>query len=149
MSAVPDFVPMTAADLDEVTAVEQLIQDFPWTLGNFRDSLAAGHDCWLRREDGAIAAFAVTMRAVDEDHLLDIGVAPGRQRGGLGRALLEFLCARARQAGMTRMLLEVRPSNGKAVAFYRHFDFAEIGRRRGYYPAREGREDAIVMARAL
>lgn len=149
MSGTTEFVPMTAADLDAVTAVEQRIQDFPWTLGNFRDSLAAGHDCWVRREDGAIAAFAVTMRAVDEEHLLDIGVAPERQRGGLGRALLEFLCDRARQAGVTRMLLEVRPSNEKAVAFYRHFAFAEIGRRRAYYPAREGREDAIVMARTL
>jgi ribosomal-protein-alanine acetyltransferase len=149
MNAVPDFAPMTAADLEEVTAVEQLIQDFPWTLGNFRDSLAAGHDCWLRREGGAVAAFAVTMRIVDEEHLLDIGVAPERQRAGLGRTLLAFLCGRARQAGMTRMLLEVRPSNEKAIAFYRHFDFAEIGRRRGYYPAREGREDAIVMAKTL
>lgn len=149
MSAVPDFAPMTAADLEEVTAVEQLIQDFPWTLGNFRDSLAAGHDCWVCREAGRLAAFAVTMRVVDEDHLLDIGVVPERQRTGLGREMLEFLCGRARQVGMTRMLLEVRPSNEKAIAFYQHFDFAEIGRRRGYYPAREGREDAIVMAKTL
>lgn len=149
MSAAPVFAPMTAADLEAVTAVERRVAAFPWTLGNFRDSLAAGHEGWLRREEGAVAAFAVTMGAVDETHLLDIGVAPERQRAGLGRALLAFLCGRARAAGMTRMLLEVRPSNAAAVAFYRGFDFAEIGRRRGYYPAAEGREDAIVMARTL
>lgn len=143
------YEPMTAVDLDAVTAVEQDIQAFPWTLGNFRDSLAAGHEGWLRREAGRVAAFAVTMPAVDETHLLDIGVARKHQRRGLGAALLAFLCARARQAGMARMLLEVRPSNGAAIAFYRRFEFAEIGRRRGYYPAVAGREDAIVMARNL
>lgn len=140
---------MTADDLDEVVALEQRIHAFPWTSGHFRDSLATGHACWLRREAGEIVAFAVTMRIVDEDHLLDIGVAPDRQRCGQGSALLDFLCTQARQDGMLRMLLEVRPSNQAAIAFYRDFDFVEIGRRRGYYPALEGREDAIVMARTL
>lgn len=149
MNETVAFAPMTAADLDEVTAAEQRIQRFPWTFGNFRDSLAVGHDCWVHRENGELVAFAVTMRIVDEEHLLDIGVIPERQRGGLGRTLLEFLCARAREAGMTRMLLEVRPSNERAIAFYRNFAFDEIGRRRGYYPAPEGREDAIVMAKPL
>ena len=84
-----------------------------------------------------------------EVHLLDIGVIPERQRSGLGRKLLEFLCDEARRAGMTRMLLEVRVSNAPAIAFYQQTAFTEIGRRRGYYPATEGREDAIVMARTF
>jgi len=149
MSAAAQFVTMTADDLAEVAAAEQRIHAFPWSLGNFRDSLAAGHDCWLQRDGAALVTFAVVMRVVDEMHLLNISVIPERQRAGLGRALLEFLCDSARQAGMTRLLLEVRISNDNAIAFYRHFDFAEIGRRRGYYPANEGREDAIVMAKTL
>ncbi len=140
---------MTAADLDEVVALERRIQAFPWTPGNFRDSLAAGYAGWVLRENGALTAYAIAMHAVDEEHLLDIGVAPERQRLGLGAQLLAFLCAQARQAGATRMLLEVRPSNASAVAFYRRFGFAEIGRRRGYYPAPQGREDAIVMMKML
>ena len=152
---------MGEADLPAVTAAEQRIHRFPWTLGNFRDSLLAGHDAWLQRESGAVGAagaagaagtvvaFAVMMRAVDEAHLLNISVVPERQRGGLGRALLDFLCDRAREGGMQRMLLEVRPSNPHAIAFYQRFDFVEIGRRRGYYPDSTGREDAIVMARQL
>lgn len=143
------FEPMAVADLAEVAALEQAIQAFPWTLGNFRDSLLSGYECWLWRPAGAVASFAVAMAAVDEMHLLDIGVAPDRQRQGHGRALLQFLCERARQSDMGRMLLEVRPSNGHALAFYRRHDFAEIGRRRGYYPTLTGREDAIVMARQL
>lgn len=140
---------MGEADLAEVVALEERIQAFPWTLGNFCDALAAGYDCWLQRETDGIAAFAVTMPVVDETHLLDIGVAPQLQRCGLGRALLAFLENEARQARMTRMLLEVRPSNEQALAFYRKAGFVEIGRRRGYYPAETGREDAIVMAKNL
>lgn len=144
-----NYLPMVESDLAEVVAAEQRIHPFPWTLGNFRDSLTAGHAAWLQRERGALVAYAVTMPVVDEAHLLNISVLPERQRGGLGRALLEFLCATARQAGMTRMLLEVRASNEHALAFYRHFEFVELGRRRGYYPASAGREDAIVMAKTL
>jgi ribosomal-protein-alanine acetyltransferase len=149
MSAQAQYVRMGEADLAAVVALEERIQAFPWTPGNFRDALASGYDCWLQREPGGIAAFAVTMPVVDETHLLDIGVAPQRQRGGLGRALLAFLENEARQAGMQRMLLEVRPSNTQALAFYGQAGFVEIGRRRGYYPAPEGREDAIVMAKDL
>ena len=143
------FLRMTADDLDAVTAVEQRIHRFPWTRGHFLDSLTAGHEGWCYREDGKLVAFAVTMTAVDEVHLLDIGVVPERQRSGLGRKLLEFLCNEARQAGMTRLLLEVRLSNVPAIGFYRYAAFVEIGRRRGYYAALEGREDALVMAKQL
>lgn len=55
----------------------------------------------------------------------------------------------ARQAGAATLLLEVRPSNVKAVELYRHFGFAQICVRRGYYPADGGREDALVMTHAL
>ncbi|MDI6747437.1 MAG: ribosomal protein S18-alanine N-acetyltransferase [Rhodocyclaceae bacterium] len=140
---------MNEADLPEVVAAEQRIHRFPWTLGNFYDSLLSGHDAWLHRENGELLAFAVMMRALDEAHLLNISVVPERQRGGLGRALLDVLCDQARQAGMLRMLLEVRPSNQNAIAFYQRFDFVEIGRRRGYYPDSTGREDAIVMAKQI
>lgn len=149
MNVLAQYERMTEADLDAVVALEQRVQRFPWTRGNFSASLVAGHDCWLAREGGAVVAFAVTMPVVDETHLLVIGVTPERQRTGRGRALLEFLCAAARRAGMVRMLLEVRPSNAAAIMFYLHAGFIEIGRRRGYYPAPGGREDAIVMARKL
>lgn len=143
------FLPMGTDDLAEVVALEERVQAFPWSSGNFRDALVAGYGAWVAREQEALDGFVVTMPAVDEVHLLVIAVAPQRQRGGLGAALLAYACEQARQAGMGRMLLEVRPSNQAAIAFYRQFDFVEIGRRRGYYPAAEGREDAIVMAKTL
>ncbi|MFN3883674.1 MAG: ribosomal protein S18-alanine N-acetyltransferase [Rhodocyclaceae bacterium] len=140
---------MTMDELDAVLAIEESVQAFPWTRGNFLDALAAGYDAWVMREGTRVIGFAIVMHAVDEAHLLVIAIAPDRQRQGRGRCLLEFVAARACLAGMARLLLEVRPSNLSALAFYQQAGFVEIGRRRGYYPAKEGREDAIVMARKL
>jgi [ribosomal protein S18]-alanine N-acetyltransferase len=141
-----DFVPMRSEDIDAVLAAEQRIYDFPWTRGNFTDSLAVGYSAVLLREDGRMAGYAVMMLAVDEAHLLNLSILPEAQRRGLGSRLLHHLLAVARGRGATRMLLEVRPSNVSGLGLYRHFGFLAIGERRGYYQAHEGRESALVMA---
>jgi ribosomal-protein-alanine N-acetyltransferase len=145
------LAPMVVADVDEVHALEQSVFPHPWSRANFLDSLASGYDAWvLREQGGALAGYFLLMYAVDEAHLLDVALAASRQRAGLGRYLLDRATARARQQGMESMLLEVRPSNLRALAVYRAYGFTEIGRRKGYYPAHEGqREDAIVMRMGL
>jgi len=137
---------MTDADLDAVAEAERHIYAFPWTRGNFADSLAAGHGAWLAREDERMTGYAVMMQALDEVHLLNISVLPEAQGAGRGSALLGHLFDLARMRAATRMLLEVRPGNVSGQGFYQRHGFVEIGRRRDYYPAHEGREDAIVMA---
>lgn len=141
------LAPMVVADVDEVHALEQSVFPHPWSRANFVDSLASGYDAWvLREEGGTLAGYFVLMFAVDEAHLLDVALSASHQRAGLGRYLLDCATARARQMGMESMLLEVRPTNERALAVYRAYGFVEIGRRKGYYPAHEGtREDAIVM----
>lgn len=143
------FAAMKEADLDAVAAAETRICAFPWTRGNFADSLAAGHQAWLAQEGGRLIGYAVVMQVLDEAHLLNIGVLPELQRGGFGSALLSHLFGQARIQAATRMLLEVRPGNISGQYFYKRHGFVEIGRRRDYYPAREGREDAIVMVLEL
>jgi [ribosomal protein S18]-alanine N-acetyltransferase len=143
------FVPMRETDVDAVIAAEQRAYHFPWTRGNFVDSLKAGHSAWVCREDGVLVGYAVLMRVVDEAHLLNITILPEFQRRGLGSELLGEMFDVARGHGAVRMLLEVRPGNVSGLALYRRFLFSEIGRRRGYYPGHDGREDAIVMAREL
>jgi ribosomal-protein-alanine N-acetyltransferase len=140
---------MTAADLDAVAAAEGRIHPFPWTRGNFVDSLAAGHGAWLALEDGQMIGYAIMMQVLDEAHLLNISVLPELQRSGRGSALLSHLFELARMRAAKRMLLEVRPGNVSGKALYKRHGFVEIGRRRDYYPVHEGREDAIVMARDL
>jgi [ribosomal protein S18]-alanine N-acetyltransferase len=145
-----EIAPMREADVDAVTAIEQRAHPFPWTRGNFADSLKAGHSAWVGRAGDEVVAYAVLLMAIDEAELLDITVAPERQRRGLGAALIERLFDVARGHGATRMLLEVRPTNAPGLALYRRRGFAEIGRRKGYYAGGDGRrEDAIIMAREL
>jgi len=142
---------MTLADLDAVLALEVLAYSHPWTRGNFIDSLAAGYSAELRLSgDGHLLGYGVALPGVEETHLLNLTVAPACQRSGQGRALLRHLVERARQRGDLTLWLEVRPSNLPALALYRAFGFAEVGRRRHYYPAVGGqREDALVMRLAL
>jgi ribosomal-protein-alanine N-acetyltransferase len=156
MAAVPvttglALVPMTLDDVDEVHALECSVFPHPWSRANFSDSVQAGYDAWLLRDQqNTLAGYFLLMYALDEAHLLDVAVAGGRQGTGLGRYLLDTLCARAKEMGAESVLLEVRPSNERALAVYRRYGFAEIGRRKGYYPAHEGkREDAIVMRHAI
>ena len=143
----PDcYRPMTPADLDDIVRAEAQIYPFPWTLGNFADSLRSGYSCWVLRDAGAaLQAYGIVMLALDEAHLLNLSVARECQRRGLGWRTLEWIADVARGHGARTMLLEVRPSNPEAIRLYDRYGFQRIGVRRGYYPAASGREDAIVM----
>jgi ribosomal-protein-alanine N-acetyltransferase len=143
--------PMTVGDVDDVYALECSVFPHPWSRANFVDSLASGYDAWVLKDpSGVLAGYFLLMYALDEAHLLDVAVAAGRHGTGLGRYLLDRIAARARERDMASILLEVRPSNVRALQVYRRYGYAEIGRRKGYYPAHEGRrEDAIVMRYVL
>ena len=143
--------PMVVGDVDEVHALECSVFPHPWSRGNFMDSLASGYDAWVLREPaGALAGYFLLMYALDEAHLLDVAVAATLHGHGLGRYLLDRIAARSRAQRMASILLEVRPSNTRALDVYRRYGYEEIGRRKGYYPAHEGRrEDAIVMRYVL
>ncbi|MBL8379199.1 MAG: ribosomal protein S18-alanine N-acetyltransferase [Burkholderiales bacterium] len=154
MSAVlrpdaPRLAPMTEGDLDAVLAIETAIYPFPWTRGNFLDSLAAGYSCWLFVSDAALLGYAVIMFAVDEAHLLNLSIAREAQRRGHGAQLLAAVEDSAHGHGAQSMLLEVRPSNMAGRALYAKAGYQQVGLRRGYYPAALGREDALVLARKL
>lgn len=136
---------MTLADVDAVLAIEQVVQPYPWTRGNFCDALDSGYLCFVDETAGEIRGYAVLMPGVDEAELLTIGVAASFQRKGLGGAMLSGMLAAAVEKGLTRVFLEVRAANLAAIALYRRAGFAEIGVRRAYYRNAEGSEDALVM----
>src|SRR5204863_9596714 len=126
--------PMTAAALDGVLELEQAVYPFPWTRGNFVDSLVAGYTAWtLNHVDGDLVGYCVAMAGVGEMHLLNITVAPTARRRGHARRLLAELIALCRRSGATRLWLEVRESNGQAREAYRRLGFGQVGRRKGYY----------------
>lgn len=133
------------ADVDAVLRIEQQVHSHPWTRGNFNDSLASGYICKVYGAANEIVGYAVLMPALDEVHLLDISIASAFQRKGQGGKLLGEMLELARTLKFERVILEVRASNLAANALYRAAGFSEIGVRRGYYPADNAREDAIVM----
>jgi len=138
---------MTPGDVDAVFAIEQAVQRFPWTRGNFADALNSGYLCRVdETEGGGIRGYAILMPMAGEAELLSIGVAAVQQRMGLGRAMLSEMLNVARDRNMKRVFLEVRSSNIAAIALYRSAGFSEIGLRRGYYQSANGSEDAITMA---
>jgi [ribosomal protein S18]-alanine N-acetyltransferase len=141
---------MGVRDLDAVTAIEASAYGFPWTRGNFIDSLAAGYLAEVLEEDGAgLVGYYIAMPGVDEMHLLNVTVAPAWQGQGLGRLMLQALADHARAQGLASLWLEVRQGNQRARALYRQLGYAEVGLRRGYYPAAGRREDAVVMSLPL
>lgn len=144
------LLPMRHADLPEVLELERSVQSHPWTAKNFEDALDAGYEAWVLRDDAGLAGFCLAMTAPDVVHILVIAVAPKRQRGGLGQLLLKQVIGTVKQQGQEGLLLEVRPSNANALAFYLAQGFVQIGHRRDYYPAgKGGREDALVLKKTF
>jgi ribosomal-protein-alanine N-acetyltransferase len=141
------FIRMRVDDMAEVQAIENDVYPYPWTRGNFLDSMYSGYECWTLRDEGsALIGYFMLMLAVDESHLLNISVRRDLHGRGIGRMQLDKVVALAKEKGMKSVLLEVRPSNPRALAIYLRYGFVQIGRRKGYYPAAaNGREDAIVM----
>ncbi|MYM23965.1 ribosomal protein S18-alanine N-acetyltransferase [Duganella sp. FT135W] len=142
-----NYEPMQKTDLDDVYALEQSVYPHPWSMANFEDSLSSNYEAWvLRDQDGDLLGYFLLMAVVDESHLLNVAVSAEKQGQGLGRFLLNQAVACSRGLGMESVLLEVRPSNTRALEIYGRYGFKQIGRRKGYYPASNGqREDAIVM----
>jgi len=158
------FLPMQTADLDAVLEIEALSHLHPWTKGNFSDSLAAGHWAYCIRPqvdqaikgsylDPAILwAYCILFPAVDELHLLNITVSPKLRQLGLASRMMAAIEGVAAQQYMSRIILEVRPSNAAAVALYQKLGYEQIGVRKNYYPADPQlgtREDALVMAKSI
>lgn len=143
------FRPMTEADLDAIMEIEPLIYSHPWSRGNFSDSLISGYPSWVLEDEKKMIGYALMMMVLDEAHLLNLSIAKTHQKQGLGRLLLEHMIAIAKKHDAANMFLEVRPSNISAIALYENIGFNEMAVRRGYYPAHDGREDAVLMGLAL
>lgn len=148
MSDAVTFRLMTEVDLDAVLKVEYAAYSHPWTRGIFLDGLKS-YEIWLMFEGAQQVGHGVINVIIDEAHLLNITVKPESQGRGLGLRLLEQLMSRAYELNGRECFLELRASNQAAYRLYERYGFNEVGRRRDYYPAVGGSEDALVMACTL
>jgi ribosomal-protein-alanine N-acetyltransferase len=139
------FRAMTPSDVPAVGIIERASYTFPWSDGIFRDCLRVGYLCRVAELDGDLVGYGVAALGAGEAHILNLCVSPKLRGRHVGRQMLMLLLARARQAGMSEAFLEVRPSNPLAIALYQSVGFVQIGRRKAYYQAEGGREDALVL----
>jgi len=151
LSALQDILirDMHFGDVADVAALEVRSYAFPWSEGIFRDCLRAGYCCFVAESGGRCVAYAIMSTGAGEAHVLNICVAEPFRRHGIGSRLLEHLLEFAKGLGVVDVFLEVRPSNNVALRLYQSRGFSQIGVRRGYYQAVGGREDAVVLRRAL
>ncbi|HFD81329.1 MAG TPA: ribosomal-protein-alanine N-acetyltransferase [Gammaproteobacteria bacterium] len=140
---------MSVDDLDAVMEIERRAYEYPWTPGIFRDCLRVGYCCWCCEGGEGIQGYGVMSVAAGESHILNLTVDPGLQRRGIGSRLMRHFMQLARRHGADTVMLEVRPSNRAAIALYQKLGFNEMGVRRNYYPAAEGREDALLLGKNL
>ncbi|MDC9724909.1 MAG: ribosomal protein S18-alanine N-acetyltransferase [Gammaproteobacteria bacterium] len=141
---------MQANDIVDVVSIEQEANQFPWSTKNFQDCLKANNDAWVFVDNSDdIIAYTIVQKVVDETHLLNICVKPSAQGKGLGREVLNHVIDFAQSISSILIVLEVRSSNQRAQQLYSQAGFNEMSVRKNYYPATDGREDAVLMGMDL
>lgn len=136
-------------DLPQVAAIENSTQPVPWSDRIFKDCYRAGYPGWVMEREGKVICFTLVSMHGDECHLLNLAVDPRYQRQGYGSQILVHAINSAKQLGAMMIYLEVRETNARAIALYEKMDFIQIGTRKDYYPAFEGRENGLIYARDL
>ncbi len=143
------FRQMALEDISAVIQLENEVYQFPWTGRIFKDCIRVGYDCWLAHLGNTVVAHAVISIAAGESHILNLSVTRNHQGKGIGKQFIQFLLNIARNKRAQIMMLEVRPSNIRAINCYSSAGFNEIGCRKDYYPAPNGKEDALLFAKQI
>jgi [ribosomal protein S18]-alanine N-acetyltransferase len=129
-------------DLPSVIAIERRSFPTPWSLAMFVLELSKPSGiCLAAEDDDGLIGYLVCARYDEVWHLMNVAITPERRRRGVATELIERLFEEA-GAG-ARFTLEVRVSNGPAIAMYQQFGFRSAGRRRSYY--HDNGEDALIM----
>lgn len=143
------FRVMYESDLSRVLRIEKASYEFPWTEGIFRDCLRVGYRCLILEINGEMAGYSISSIIAGECHVLNVCIERAYRRLGYGRLFMERIIDEARIAEAGMVYLEVRPSNRVALDLYLSLGFEQLAERKGYYPARGGREDALLLAYML
>ena len=138
--------PLKTHDIPKVLTIERQMYSYPWSEGIFKDCLKIGYSNWAFIKDGQFVGYVILSVAVGEAHILNICLDPAYQGKGLGRQFLKEVLIIAKKKNANSVFLEVRPSNTAAVKLYKKAGFKQIGQRKNYYPAADGKEDAIVLS---
>ena len=118
----------------------------PWSEATFLDCTTAPYECWVMLCDGQVIGFVILLVVLDEVTLMDIAISEELRGQGAGKRMLDFVINRCKQLNASSCFLEVRESNLAAHTLYVNSGFELLERRKGYYPTKDGREDALMMS---
>ena len=104
-----------------------------------RIALIAADESDVRQVHG----FVIVQCALDDWEIENMVVAREDRRLEIGTKLIRELLRRAKAAGATSVLLEVRESNLAARRLYEKLGFSDYGRRSHYY--QQPTEDALLL----
>lgn len=137
---------MQQEDVEGVMMIENVVCEFPWTPGIFSDCIKVGYGCWVVSENNQVLGYGLLSVSANEGHILNLCIAPEQQRKGLGKRMMLHLIKESKRLASDSVYLEVRVSNHGAIELYKQLGFVQIGERKDYYPAADGREDALVLS---
>ena len=132
-------------DIDQILAIENKINKFPWSRANFLSSLNAGHKAMSLIFNDSIIGYTFFYIVDTDAHLLNISIKRSFQKQGMGKKLLTHVIGYAKLSGATMMFLEVAVSNLNAIAFYEKLGFIGDSYRYNYYGTKD-KEDALLMS---
>lgn len=141
--------PLFKSDLEQMLLIEKAVHIAPWNEETFKTCFQVGYIGWTIEDKEKLLGFIIISLSVDECHVLNLCVAREYQHQGLGRQLMEYALAQARERGAGIVYLEVRRSNSRAISLYKKMKFHLIGERKDYYPTVNGQEDALIFGKSL
>ena len=141
----PSIIAMAISDIPEVFNIECSAHSHPWSEKLFLSNFGKRYINHVLIIEGKIVGYFIASYVAGEVTLLNIAIAPEYQGNGLGQGLLSYLKQFSITLEQQEIWLEVRASNQSAIAIYQKLDFIEVDVRSAYYPAENGREDAVIM----
>jgi ribosomal-protein-alanine N-acetyltransferase len=139
---------MDHSDLKEAYEIEKQTNPSPWSKENFFSSYEVGHKSLVCRIDNIIVGFIIFSVIKKEIHLLNIAVHTRHQKKGIGSLLMETMLKQASVMGVSKVYLEVRSKNEKAILFYKKYNFIKDAVRVNYYTGKNS-DDAVLMSLAI
>lgn len=140
---------MRKSDIEIILDIERSSNPHPWAKKNFLDCLERDYYCLVQEIQKEVSGFAIQSIAIDESHLLNIGIKKKYRRKGFGEEILNQIILFSKVMGCKKIFLEVRISNIRAIKLYEKEGFRKVDIRKNYYKLREGREDALIMVKRL
>lgn len=146
-SFIPYYEDMNAAHLEDVFNIEKESYSYPWSKNIFYDCVSNNYLCRVMLINDNLIGYVISSIVQDECHIMNLCIKKEYRSLGYGRQLLNYLQQEIKSINCKLIFLECRPSNKSALKLYLSEGYNEIGIRKNYYPAVNGYEDAIMLAK--